>query len=199
MPAGGSQARGRLPLFSTLVVGLAVATMIALGIWQLGRRAEKDALLRRYEAVASQAPVVPWPSGTSAVESSLYRRSAVECTTVLARETLAGTARTGAKGWAHRVLCGLPDGSEARVALGWSRAVDAPPFAGGQVTGVIGPGPVLYADPAQAGLEPLARPDPRDLPNNHLAYAVQWFFFAASAVAVYWLALRGRSRDRTRT
>ena len=40
---------------------------------------------------------------------------------------------------------------------------------------------------------PLAAPDPRDLPNNHLAYAGQWFFFALTALVIYILALRRRS------
>jgi surfeit locus 1 family protein len=52
----------------------------------------------------------------------------------------------------------------------------------------------LIAETPQAGLEPLAPPDPGDLPNNHLAYAVQWFFFAATALVIYVLALRRRQR-----
>jgi len=48
------------------------------------------------------------------------------------------------------------------------------------------------ASPSQAGLTQLALPDPGDLPNNHLSYAMQWFFFALSAVTVYVLALRRR-------
>ncbi|HBM05474.1 MAG TPA: threonine synthase, partial [Erythrobacter sp.] len=44
-----------------------------------------------------------------------------------------------------------------------------------------------------AGLAPLAPPDPRDLPNNHLAYAGQWFFFALTALIIYILALRRRA------
>ena len=39
----------------------------------------------------------------------------------------------------------------------------------------------------------MAAPDPRDLPNNHLAYAGQWFFFALTALVIYILALRRRS------
>ena len=38
----------------------------------------------------------------------------------------------------------------------------------------------------------MARPDPSDLPNNHLAYAGQWFFFAITAFIIYVLALRRR-------
>ena len=48
----------------------------------------------------------------------------------------------------------------------------------------------LVAAPPQAGLAQLALPDPRDLPNNHLSYAVQWFLFAATALVIYVLALR---------
>lgn len=65
------------------------------------------------------------------------------------------------------------------------------------VDGVIAPGPRLVADPAAAGLVPLAKPDPRDLPNNHLSYAVQWFLFALTALVIYALALRRRWRDRS--
>jgi surfeit locus 1 family protein len=36
----------------------------------------------------------------------------------------------------------------------------------------------LVADPPLAGLAANAAPDPSDIPNNHLAYAVQWFLFA---------------------
>jgi cytochrome oxidase assembly protein ShyY1 len=43
-----------------------------------------------------------------------------------------------------------------------------------------------------AGLEPSAPPSVESIPNNHRAYAVQWFLFAAIAVLVYGLALRGR-------
>ena len=55
---------------------------------------------------------------------------------------------------------------------------------------------MVIANEAKAGLEPLARPDPADLPNNHLAYAGQWFFFALTALAIYWLALKRRWSDQ---
>jgi cytochrome oxidase assembly protein ShyY1 len=60
------------------------------------------------------------------------------------------------------------------------------------VTGTIAPGPRLVADPPLAGLEANARPDPSDLPNNHLSYAVQWFLFAFVALVIYALAVRKR-------
>ena len=53
-------------------------------------------------------------------------------------------------------------------------------------------GPRLIADPPLAGLEANAKPDPNDIPNNHLSYAVQWFLFALTALVIYALALRKR-------
>ena len=67
-----------------------------------------------------------------------------------------------------------------------------PVWSGGAVTGVIAPGPRLVADPPLAGLQANARPDPSDLPNNHLSYAVQWFLFAGVALVIYVLAVRKR-------
>ena len=41
--------------------------------------------------------------------------------------------------------------------------------------------------------QPPPLPDPAALPNNHLAYAGQWFFFALTALMIYVVALRRRS------
>jgi surfeit locus 1 family protein len=41
----------------------------------------------------------------------------------------------------------------------------------------------------------VARPNPDDVPNNHMAYAVQWFLFAAAAAVIYLLALRKRQAE----
>jgi cytochrome oxidase assembly protein ShyY1 len=84
-----------------------------------------------------------------------------------------------------------------QVDMGWSRNHTPPQgWRGGEVTGIIAPDRDhvirLVSDTAAPGLEPSARPDPTDLPNNHLMYAGQWFFFAAIAAIIYWLALRRR-------
>ena len=76
--------------------------------------------------------------------------------------------------------------------LGWSRNPEVPVWSGGTVIGIIAPGPRLVADPPLAGLQANARPDPADLPNNHLSYAVQWFLFAGVALVIYALAVRKR-------
>jgi len=69
------------------------------------------------------------------------------------------------------------------------------------VAGVIGPGAGeevrLIASPPLAGLEASAMPDPGELPNNHLSYAVQWFLFALTALVIYGIALRARLRRQT--
>ena len=54
---------------------------------------------------------------------------------------------------------------------------------------------VLTSARASPPLQPSAPPSIGDIPNNHLGYAFQWFFFAAAALVIYLLALRGRRRD----
>lgn len=182
----------RLPFWPTLIVLLAVATMAALGIWQLGRADEKNALIARYSAARNSLQPVAYPADAAEVDDALYRRSELTCSQVLSITAVNGTRADGAKGWAHRATCRTPQGSQAQVALGFSRSPQSPAWSGGSVSGIVAPGPRLVADPALAGLEPLARPDPNDLPNNHLAYAAQWFLFAATALVIYLLALRRR-------
>ncbi len=181
-----------LPIIPTILVVAAVATMIALGIWQLGRADEKEALIARYAEAGDIAESVEWPVGEQAVAAVLYRRSEISCERVSERSAVAGTSERGSKGWAQMARCILPDGNEALVALGWTRAPQGPDWQGGEVSGIVAPGPRLVADPPRAGLGKLASPDPGDLPNNHLAYAGQWFLFALTALAIYVLALRRR-------
>lgn len=185
----------RLPLFPTLLVGLAVVIMVMLGIWQLQRATWKDGLIARYAAAPEQAAPVPWPQSDAAMEAALFRTSAFTCDRVLAVRQTAGTAFNGAKGWEHVARCAI-DGTnrEAEVALGWSTRPEAPRWTGGPVRGLIAPGGKLILDRPVPPLRALARPDPNDLPNNHLAYAGQWFFFALTALVIYLLALRGRRK-----
>lgn len=184
----------RIPIFSTIIVLAAVATMIGLGIWQLGRLKEKEALIARYQAAATEMAEVPFPVDDNA-ETFWFRRSRVTCGRVLSLTPVSGTAASGQKGLAVRASCteggfGIP----ITVDIGFTREMVTPKWKGGEVTGVIAPGPRLVADPPVAGLQPLAKPDPGDLPNNHLAYAGQWFFFALTALVIYVLALRRRGR-----
>ena len=51
----------KLPILPTILVAAAVAAMVALGIWQVHRKAEKEALLATYAAAANKPPI-SWPT-----------------------------------------------------------------------------------------------------------------------------------------
>lgn len=184
----------RLPVLPTLIVLAAVAIMVRLGFWQLDRMHQKEALLAGYEASRSLSSEVQWPDVPARAEQVLYRHATVNCVGVSGLSTIAGQSKADEPGQAHVAQCRMANGSTARVVLGWSRDPSPPDWRGGQVTGWIAPGPRLIADPPLAGLQANALPDPRNIPNNHLAYAVQWFLFAATALVIYALALRKRLR-----
>ncbi|OQW45915.1 MAG: hypothetical protein A4S16_02095 [Proteobacteria bacterium SG_bin6] len=192
----------RVPILATLIVLAAVATMLALGIWQLQRRHEKEALIARYRANAA-LPAIPFPTG-AADAALLFRQTQAFCAGVNGWQT----EGAGAAGFRHIARCGGPDGG---FAVDVGAAPDPrfrPDWRGGPVRGWIVPerqnrswlapsAPlrlmIVSAAPAP-GLAAPKRPDPASLPNNHLAYAVQWFLFATSALAIYALALRQRWR-----
>lgn len=187
----------KLPVVPTLVVAIAAATMVVLGFWQLQRKEWKEGLLARYQAAQSLSAAVPWPVDPADYDGALYRRSRLDCDRVVANESIAGRSAEGEVGWAHVARCELDGGGAADVAYGWSREAEPAAWSGGEVAGFVAPageGVRLVASPPQAGLQPLAAPDPEELPNNHLSYAVQWFLFALTAVVIYALALRKRAK-----
>jgi len=192
----------RLPIIPTLFVLAAVGVMIALGFWQLDRRAQKDALLARYAAAQGIAAEVAWPRDHRQQELALFRRTTITCQSAGRDAPLAGYDRQGTVGWAHAVTCVLPDGARADVVLGWARDLAERQWRGGPVSGIIAPGAGtavrLIADPPLAGLAASAVPDPQSIPNNHLSYAIQWFLFAGVALVIYGLALRKRLAGRDR-
>jgi cytochrome oxidase assembly protein ShyY1 len=184
----------RLPLIPTLLVLVAVGVMIRLGFWQLDRLEQKEGLLARYATARSMSADVPFPQSEAASEPVLYRHTRVTCAEVTGVTAKAGNNTKGEAGLAHYASCNLAGGGKAEIVLGWSRDPKAPDWPGGEVMGVVAPGPRLVADPPMAGLEANAAPDPSEIPNNHLAYAVQWFLFAATALVIYALAVRKRLR-----
>jgi surfeit locus 1 family protein len=189
-----------LPLIATIIVLAAVATMIGLGLWQLDRRAQKEALLERYAVARTLSAEVPWPAKPADQRAALFRRTTIDCRTEGKDAPIAGHNRAGRLGWAHTVTCVPPEGSRAEVVLGWSRDLAPRNWSGGRVQGLIAPGAGdavrLIADPPLAGLEAMAAPDPQSIPNNHWSYAIQWFLFAGVALLIYGLALRKRLAAR---
>lgn len=196
----------RLPILATLVVALAVAAMIALGVWQLRRAQWKEDLLAGLEA----APALP-PLDLDRLEalrpSHSFRRARVTCRGAGVRpEARAGRDRAGRSGFAFFLPCGPEGGDAVRsrilVNVGWSndpRAFAAPrlqgPVAGSLGAVADGEHVVLTSDTAAPPLRPGAAPRIDEIPNNHLFYALQWFFFAAAAALIYGLALRRRRSD----
>jgi surfeit locus 1 family protein len=188
----------RVPLLPTLLVAAAVATMIGLGVWQLQRREWKEGLIARYTQAQAMSSAVPWPRDGTAMERSLFRWSQFDCQRVLRMRTTAAHGANGESGVSQIARCAIDGGGEAEVALGWSLPTRDVQWTGGRVSGVIAPGGefggTLQAAQNPRGLQALAPPDPNDLPNNHLAYAGQWFLFALTALVIYVLALRKRWR-----
>jgi surfeit locus 1 family protein len=188
----------RLPVIPTLVVLAAVAVMIRLGFWQIDRMHEKEAMLARYEAARSFSSDVPYPRNAEERERALFRHSSLTCTGAVASVPKAGRNDRGESGWAHVAPCSRADGGKAEVVLGWSRNPAPVRWEGGEVFGFVAPGGALgsrlVVHPPQTGLAANAVPDPRDIPNNHWSYAVQWFLFAGIALVIYALAVRGRLR-----
>lgn len=187
----------RIPVIPTIVVLLAAAAMVWLGLWQLQRRTEKEALLA---AVAANPASPPLPFPHVADDRLLFRRSYADCAPPVT------VTRAGAGNAGFRLIAHCAGG--ALVQLGTTRDPMATrTFAGGPVTGWISHAPdqrpliarawdhtptplLLVSDrPLAAGLAANTPPDAGLIPNNHLAYAVQWFVFAALALGIYAIAL----------
>ncbi|MDE1467857.1 SURF1 family protein [Aurantiacibacter sp. D1-12] len=197
----------KIPIIPTIVVVAAAAVMVALGMWQLGRADEKEVLIARYEA-ASQLPPAELTNLRDA-EDLLFRRVSVDCTNADRWEAVAGRSLSGQTGYVHRYWClgqsvrrhehGGNGHLNLFATIGWSRAPQDPVWEGGTLEGVLAPlgdNFKLVSDSGLADLETAAVPDPSDMPNNHLAYAGQWFFFALTALLIYGFALRRRWRDQ---
>lgn len=201
----------RLPLIPSVLVGLAIAAMIALGLWQLQRRDEKEALLARLAANMGK-PAIAFPIAATG-DAPLFRRSSVMCLEPVAWRTQGGRGIKGTNGFRQIATCRTgAEGPGVLVDVGVTANPDfKPAWKGGEVTGTITTAPdhrplivaltdrqpralMLIADQPAPGLEASAKPDLASIPNNHLAYAVQWFLFAIVAAVIYVLALRRRQR-----
>ena len=195
----------RVPLVPTIVVTIAVAVMIALGLWQLlVRLPAKEAYLAQLAANPAKPPIA-FP--TLPDDSLLFRRSGVTCLSPVSTR-IAGAGAAG-----YRVIAKCRTGAQrpgAVVQLGTTRDAKATVrWPGGAVSGYLAHAPnnrpwiaslwdrtpqrlMLVADIPPPGLTRNTPPDVAAVPNSHLAYAGQWFFFAAVATIIYALAVRRR-------
>ena len=200
-----TQSARRFPVVATILVGLAIIVMVGLGFWQLLiRLPQKEAQLAQLSANPSRPPVA-FPARPD--DRLLFRRSAAVCAEVVE------ITRAGAGAAGYRLIADCRTnraGQPIKIQLGTTRQPGTMvQWGGGPVSGWISHAPdatplgarlfqrasqqmLLVADRPVTGLQPNSRPDVALVPNNHLAYAGQWFFFAAVAAVIYVVALKRR-------
>ena len=178
-------AKPRFPVVATLFVLVAVGIMVRLGIWQLERLHQKEAMIARYSAALSM-PLLDWSTGVPLGVDADFRRVRLPCTAFINSHMTGGRNANGQPGWVQWVDCISPSGS-MQVVVGWSANLAVHPLQPTVVTGIVvgddraknGSTRRIIADPPLGGLQA----------NNHFSYAVQWFLFAATALVIYAIAL----------
>ena len=200
------------PIIPTVLVLSAVAAMLMLGVWQMKRAGQKEALITEVR----HNPALPprsFPMTGPVTPDMTFRRSALHCLRVVQWQVEAGRAADGSGGFRYIAHCATgAEGQGALVAVGVGAKPDMKPgWTGGTVSGWISKepdhrsliaqltGPELVLRPMLVAaaspvpeLKSTALPSPDDIPNNHRSYAVQWFLFAAVALVIYTLALKRR-------
>ncbi|MEP6786556.1 MAG: SURF1 family protein [Sphingomonadales bacterium] len=201
----------RLPIVATIVVALAVAAMIGLGVWQLRRAQWKEALIAQYADNPAKPPMA-YPKVGPVPPEAMFRKSSANCLNIVGWHVEAGRSAAGGSGYRQIAECRTgAEGPGLLVDIGVSASPSANvDWRGGIVNGIIttepdhsslvaklfGRAPVLrpmlVADTPAPGLSVSAPPSVEGITNNHRAYAVQWFIFATIAAVIYALALRRR-------
>ncbi len=205
----------RVPVFATLIVAAAVAAMVALGIWQLQRAEEKEKYISVLEH-NSALSAIDYPTRDAFDETQLFRESHLECLGVENWRTQAGKSATGKTGYKYIAECKVADSEKTalvNVGVVYGSPDKSPEWSGGPVRGVIflepdprsllekmfspskKPGAMLVSSQKIGALELPQPPSLDNIPNNHMAYAWQWFFFAFIAALIYVLALVKRSKE----
>lgn len=202
----------RIPIGTTVFVVIAAGLMVWLGVWQIHRLHWKEALLARY-AANEHMPPIALPIG-SHDDKLLFRHATAFCLKPVSWSSSGGRDQAGAMGFRQIAHCATgAEGPGFMVQIGIaSDPATRPQWKGGEVSGFITHAPdprplivvalskapppplMLVTDKPGAGLKANAGPDLSAIPNNHFAYAVQWFLFALIAVVIYVLALRKRWR-----
>lgn len=200
----------RIPIIPTIVTTVGILTLCGLGRWQLERREWKRDLIASLEAARTLPPVSPaeFRAAMAGAISVQYRRAAISCHAGERRpyDLRPGSSAGGTSGFYVLVSCRPNDLPPDIVAVaGWTRRADAKDltlFLDHELAGVVIQNPygdapsrprfMLIPDTAIAPLERSRQPQPDDLPDNHLAYAGQWFGLAIALAAIYGLWLRRR-------
>lgn len=205
----------RLPLVPTLMTVIMAGVMVWLGVWQLQRREWKHQLIASLEAAEHLPPVTPseFYRAMIGAGSVKYRRAVVPCRPgrVSPYDVRGGESATGESGFLVLVACSAPHRShpDLVVVAGWTPR----PFEGQldvdtEFDGTIiehpydkqpeRPAFMLIPRTAVPPLVPSRIPTPADLPDSHLSYALQWFSFAVTLVAIYAIFVWRRVRPSPR-
>src|SRR3546814_7346717 len=83
----------RWPVISTILVLCAAAAMVALGVWQLQRKGEKEALIALLERNGSMSALVTYPKLPPVPDAMLFRKSSLVCLEVVRWDPRGGTDR----------------------------------------------------------------------------------------------------------
>jgi surfeit locus 1 family protein len=157
----------------TLIAGIGVAVLLALGTWQLFRLAEKNAI-NAFRAERAAAQAVPLPVRIDDVAAWEFRRVQVTGTYVHGRE-LHVNARSQRGNTGYDIVTPLrrADGPPVLINRGWvpySRK-DAAARADGQVAGLVTVEGILRSEPRKGWL----------MPANS-AERNEWFWFDLPAM-----------------
>ncbi len=213
--------RRYFPIVPTILVGAAIVTMLMLGIWQLERRGEKAQLLATYRTNLNAPPLDRFPIERPVADSAMFRKARVACKPADTALQRGGKDSTGRFTIFRTIMpCRLPDmpagpdnpifyvdigGTEEPgksvviTRQDYSGIVTTMPPESGFLVRLFRAEPpaaaLLIADQANDNMVPSAAPNIADVPNDHLAYAIQWFLFAGFALIIYILALRKRVKS----
>jgi cytochrome oxidase assembly protein ShyY1 len=174
--------------------------LVGLGVWQLQRAEWKEGLLAQLRANAA-LPVATLGPGDDPERFQFRRVRLVLVCDPPPPVVQAGRNAAGRSGYVALVRCTRADaaarGEDLLLAIGWGERPDSwkavrawPPATPHAVEGVLvtrthAPAWMLVASTGAAPLEAAAPPTVETISNNHRAYAVQWFGFAAILAAIY--------------
>ena len=202
----------RIPIIPTILAVLAVATMIALGIWQLQRKTVNAGLLQHVSANISK-PAISYPKLGPVRMSALHRKSSVTCLRVAQWREDSGSDNmgkagtrylaecvTGAEGPGALIVAGISNGPNVKVDWNGGRVdgiITTEPDRQSMIAKLFGPKivlrPMLVSQEGLGGLRTAEPPSLQKIRNkiaNNGSYAVQWFLFALAAATIYILAIR---------
>ena len=164
--------------------------MIALGVWQLRRAEEKEALIDRYRAAQNQPPISFPTAPIHSDQLPLFRYSTGVCLRPVSKRSTAGQNRSGEPGYVHIVECSTgAEGPGMSVEVGWSKNPNvALNWRGGPVSGIIAPTARRacgWSPPPLAGARAERSAVDRADSKQHRSYAPAMVPVALIAVAIY--------------